>query len=421
MTATESVAAFNSLVPEQSRTTSTASSVVDDEAGGSESNFSLKDDEDVEPQTPVTQLFSAVSLIQKQVTYLTHQISSIKSALNVPGCQCNPCSKMTDKLDSHLSDDSLTPKMSDDKKENGLTIPVLDQENPRSDAEPSPNLLESLLASASQNYENFDFSGKRGRKSKYCNAEMKLQVASYAKRFGPTAAARKFNIPPSVASYYYRKALGKMNPDSSVRSPSALEKESFNGMDDSSGFPSHLSGSPGFLRGRGRGRPKLIGDELDAALVDFMVEVKRNDPRRHLSTSRTLEIAKEYIKKHQPGLLEDDGGIVNLKHTWAMKLLARVSEREQELHGTSEQPNVTHDMALFNMMDKSADFASMVSNLVSQLNQNPDMVKLEELLGNNENKDNVENELSSQADEEATSDALKTFLASLANAQAGSA
>lgn len=32
--------------------------------------------------------------------------------------------------------------------------------------------------------------------------------------------------------------------------------------------------SPGFLRGRGRGRPKLIGDELDAELVEYMVQVK---------------------------------------------------------------------------------------------------------------------------------------------------
>lgn len=31
--------------------------------------------------------------------------------------------------------------------------------------------------------------------------------------------------------------------------------------------------SPGFLRGRGRGRPKLIGDELDAELVEYMVQV----------------------------------------------------------------------------------------------------------------------------------------------------
>lgn len=36
--------------------------------------------------------------------------------------------------------------------------------------------------------------------------------------------------------------------------------------------PAH-TGSPGFLRGRGRGRPKLIGDELDAELVEYMVQV----------------------------------------------------------------------------------------------------------------------------------------------------
>lgn len=35
------------------------------------------------------------------------------------------------------------------------------------------------------------------------------------------------------------------------------------------------SDSPGFLRGRGRGRPKLIGDELDAELVEYMVQVNK--------------------------------------------------------------------------------------------------------------------------------------------------
>lgn len=161
MTATESVPAFNSLVPEQSRTTSTASSIVDDEAGGSESNFSLKDDEDVEPQNPVSSLFSTVNLLQKQMIYLTHQISSIKSAFNIAGCQCDPCVKIVDKLENNLSDENLTPKLSEGKKD-GLSIPSgLEHDHAPSDAEPSPNLLESLLVSASQNYENFDFSGKR--------------------------------------------------------------------------------------------------------------------------------------------------------------------------------------------------------------------------------------------------------------------
>lgn len=76
----------------------------------------------------------------------------------------------------------------------------------------------------------------------------------------------------------------------------------------------HATGSPGFLRGRGRGRPKLIGefqfgsafklrikrvplegDELDADLVDYMVTVKQADPHGHLTASQALIIAKQYI------------------------------------------------------------------------------------------------------------------------------
>ena len=36
-----------------------------------------------------------------------------------------------------------------------------------------------------------------------------------------------------------------------------------------------VPGSQSFLRGRGRGRPKLIGDELDAELVEWMVVVSQ--------------------------------------------------------------------------------------------------------------------------------------------------
>lgn len=44
-----------------------------------------------------------------------------------------------------------------------------------------------------------------GRKSKYCSDEEKKMVAEYARRHGPSAAARKFNIPAPVAAYYHRK------------------------------------------------------------------------------------------------------------------------------------------------------------------------------------------------------------------------
>ncbi|CAJ0598209.1 unnamed protein product [Cylicocyclus nassatus] len=93
----------------------------------------------------------------------------------------------------------------------------------------------------------------------------------------------------------------------------------------------HATGSPGFLRGRGRGRPKLIGDELDADLVDYMVTVKQADPHGHLTASQALIIAKQYILEKAPGLLEEHGGHVKLKLTWAMKLVSRIAERQKEM------------------------------------------------------------------------------------------
>ncbi|VDP20877.1 unnamed protein product [Onchocerca flexuosa] len=95
--------------------------------------------------------------------------------------------------------------------------------------------------------------------------------------------------------------------------------------------PAHSTGSPGFLRGRGRGRPKLIGDELDAELVDYMVQIKQSDPRGHLTASQALAIARAYIMEKAPGLLEEHGGQIKLKLTWAMKLVARISERQKEI------------------------------------------------------------------------------------------
>ncbi|CAJ0567862.1 unnamed protein product, partial [Mesorhabditis spiculigera] len=86
-----------------------------------------------------------------------------------------------------------------------------------------------------------------------------------------------------------------------------------------------------FVRGRGRGRPKLIGDELDMHLVEYMVQYKKADVGQHLTASRALDIARDYIVAKAPGLLEEHGGQIKLKITWAMKLVQRVAEREREI------------------------------------------------------------------------------------------
>ncbi|OZC08174.1 hypothetical protein X798_04790 [Onchocerca flexuosa] len=206
-----------------------------------------------------------------------------------------------------------------------------------------------------------------GRRSKYCSPEEKKAVAEYAEAHGPSAAARKFGIPTPVAAYYHRKEYklkpspitltSQIMPSVNAASPgttSGDDQDSTNGdcqngpvpnsmkltsanstsktLEQHSKLnPAHSTGSPGFLRGRGRGRPKLIGDELDAELVDYMVQIKQSDPRGHLTASQALAIARAYIMEKAPGLLEEHGGQIKLKLTWAMKLVARISERQKEI------------------------------------------------------------------------------------------
>uniref|UniRef100_A0A915Q4A4 Uncharacterized protein n=1 Tax=Setaria digitata TaxID=48799 RepID=A0A915Q4A4_9BILA len=210
-------------------------------------------------------------------------------------------------------------------------------------------------------------SNSSGRRSKYCSPEEKKAVAEYAEAHGPSAAARKFGIPTPVAAYYHRKEYklkpspitlpSQILPPVSAASPGTTSGDDldstngdcqnapvpssvkFSSSDGSSKTseqhpkpnPAHSTGSPGFLRGRGRGRPKLIGDELDAELVDYMVQIKQSDPRGHLTASQALAIARAYIMEKAPGLLEEHGGQIKLKLTWAMKLVARISERQKEI------------------------------------------------------------------------------------------
>ncbi|CAD5221038.1 unnamed protein product [Bursaphelenchus xylophilus] len=194
---------------------------------------------------------------------------------------------------------------------------------------------------------------KRGRKSKYCTPERKKQVAAYAELYGATAASKAFGIPAAVSAYYHRKlrkivigddevfnSLKSMNPPQNGSYEDQKERisGSFNPASPSVSTTGFLSNPQ--LRGRGRGRPKLIGDDLDAELVEHMVGVKKRVPRGHLTASYALEVARGYIASKQPSLLEENGGPINLKTTWAMKLVARTNERYHELYGNGNCESV---------------------------------------------------------------------------------
>lgn len=199
------------------------------------------------------------------------------------------------------------------------------------------------------------FSG--GRRSKYCTPDVKRQVAAYAELHGATAAAKKFDIPPAVAAYYHRKLrrsiLGQDHLFKSISSMSPRKQGSFdndpemeNNVSNASSnqLSSELFSKGACLRGRGRGRPKLIGDDLDAELVDYMVTVKERVPRGHLTATYALEVARGYITNKKPDILEENGGHINLKLTWAMKLVSRTNDRYREIHGKDHPDSLPADL-----------------------------------------------------------------------------
>uniref|UniRef100_A0A7E4VK61 HTH psq-type domain-containing protein n=1 Tax=Panagrellus redivivus TaxID=6233 RepID=A0A7E4VK61_PANRE len=432
-----------SLLPrsEKPEVPSSASSFGDDDGVVSESNFSSRGEEN---SGSMRQVLESVAAIQSQTTYLNHQIAFLLKKFNLSGCECQTCLKESNSTvqkepsSNGIANVNGSPATgSDDRSFAGFEQHF--QNLKRESGESFTNDLtnESMLELFNGAGGNSSIAGplefglregecRRGRKSKYCNPEQKMLLVDYAQRYGPSAAARKFNIPPAVASYYYRKFNNQRKRGDNGPSPTSLNSplprsdnafdESLTSQGSAPAMP-HLSGSPGFLRGRGRGRPKLIGDELDANLVDHMVKIKRQDPRHHLTATAALEHSRDYIRTHAPGLLEEEGGPVNLKHTWAMKLLNRVTEREMELADESNPAALNVGEFPFASPAASKNLMATLNELCSQMNENNNL---------GAPNDNAENEAtpptgSEYADISEENDLLKVFLATISNAAAAAA
>uniref|UniRef100_A0A1I7ZU90 HTH psq-type domain-containing protein n=1 Tax=Steinernema glaseri TaxID=37863 RepID=A0A1I7ZU90_9BILA len=315
--------------------------------------------------------------LSASLKYLGHQVSRIMDAMKIEPCACASCKKRDGSVcQSDRPETSHTPtSQSSDSNppvpngqvsfDTGTLLMQIFQNQQNGSGHMNGNALKGMngnalntsLAPKAPLPPSLPRISTAGRRSKYCTPEEKRLVAEYAHLHGAAAAARRFNIPPAIASYYYKREIKNIVPgmestttvddiseflpshsgeglqqqDSTPSTPTPitpLKKESFK-MDLNN--PAHTSGSPGFLRGRGRGRPKLIGDELDAELVEYMVNVKNCDPNGHLTASQALELARDFIMQKQPGLLAEQGGHVNLKITWAMKLVGRIAERQKEM------------------------------------------------------------------------------------------
>ncbi|TMS33051.1 hypothetical protein L596_000834 [Steinernema carpocapsae] len=116
-------------------------------------------------------------------------------------------------------------------------------------------------------------------------------------------------------------------------------------------------------RGRGRGRPMLIGDELHNALVDYLVNLEIVNNTR-LYPMDALKCAREFIKQHSPGLLSDEGGSVDLKQSWAVKLASHVRTRKQKLIDLVANSQSTNEKPadLLTKLNKEAGISTLENN-----------------------------------------------------------
>ncbi|CAI4230769.1 unnamed protein product [Auanema sp. JU1783] len=342
-----------------------------------EDNAALADEStgmDIEESTEVSMKRDLQDL-QKGFIFMSHQMTRIMKALHVAPCVCEICAIRHVQANTARTVDDPTPILK--ALFPNATIEQLNSLATLAGKAPAQQ-KQQCMTQIGQNYAGLNGGGKI-----VGSAEKRL-VADYAKTHA--GLAKKYGVPP-VSSYYQRKdsnqnlsgtantspgpsSEGEDTVENSINMPvlQPSQTASSNGQSaqivqsqqhntsrqnssvstsvpSSPMFPNgvmdmsammkmnaaHSTGSPGFLRGRGRGRPKLIGDELDADLVDYMVSVKQADPSGHLTASQALSIAKQYILDRAPGLLEEHGGHVKLKLTWAMKLVSRISERQKEM------------------------------------------------------------------------------------------
>ncbi|KAF8371312.1 hypothetical protein PRIPAC_77741 [Pristionchus pacificus] len=323
-------------------------------------------------------LVAQVEDLKKQFTFLSHQMSAIAAKLAAPPCPCATCAAIGPQFLQGLS---VQPHLQHARaaclaaaartaaapaakqsapSENGSSSGDEIKEIPPPTGSPAVNghhhlpngtpLTPVLLQTTANLYAGWGAENNPhgGRKSKHCTPEQKIAVAEYAAVHGAANAARKFDIPPSVAAYYHRKLAKAKQIDATaaVLGASVLQK-----TEDGSPVVdlSMLAPSPDV---RQRGRPKMIGDKLDADLMEFMIKVGRlefvyliieineyvskyakadNPQLQNLRPEVALEMARAYIANHSPTKLKENGGHIDLKLSWAQKLVSRIAERESEI------------------------------------------------------------------------------------------
>eukprot|EP00080_Pristionchus_pacificus_P002943 PDM62963.1 attf-4 [Pristionchus pacificus] len=288
----------------------------EDEARSSESATSSRDEEEGKEG-----LNERLRDLHNSVTFLSHQMAIIMKALHVNSCQCELCGSRGQNNGHH---NGVSPNLGIDyaQRPGGGKFPMVDRRAVSDYALQHGALISRMIVHAPITAPELFPPNWFGGVVEW------LQCVDSVCPLPSLATTRGKNHMESCQVTIHLARLQMQSSSSGTPSGLPPSVDAMLKMTSST----MMTGTPGFLRGRGRGRPKLIGDELDADLVEYMVQLQKTDHSLHrMSATQALEIARAYILDKAPGLLEEQGGHVKLKLTWAMKLVSRIAERQKEI------------------------------------------------------------------------------------------
>ena len=174
---------------------------------------------------------------------------------------------------------------------------------------------------------------KRGR-YEFCSPTNKAKVAKYASENGVTASLRHFkqtnefnNLKESTVRGWVKQYRNEL-----PRAAGELSSETPTG-----------AGIVEKLCEKKRGRPLLIGEDLESQVQEFIREVRASGGV--INTAITLAAAKGIVLARDANMLSESGGYLSLTSNWAKRLMSRMGLVKRKATTTVKiTPNMFEDL-----------------------------------------------------------------------------
>ncbi|XP_071943475.1 uncharacterized protein [Antedon mediterranea] len=161
------------------------------------------------------------------------------------------------------------------------------------------------------------------------NPEIRARIGQHATDHGITSACRKFS-----------SELGKKMNESTVRAFKEAYQKQLAVCKDGDTITNLPIGN--------RGRPPLLGSELDQRIQDYIRRLQTNGVP--ITRRIVLGAARGMVEQHDSSVMRENGGNIDLTEKWAQSFMARMSitprkSKKRKLEGSTDTPQLQSEFA----------------------------------------------------------------------------